>query len=790
MRNGVASFTRGSQLFETFSLLFAAGLKPILWVVGIAFTASITWSIAMKLGGTNRYLCAMHAFAAAWHWMEFSGDKPLHLAPPGLPPITLPMRDALSFQPMIDAWQRLITLFHEGAIRGAILAAPATIVYTRFAQRLGDRAAQRKHKRGATLASRDELLQLVRAYNQDDGRSERKESYKRLFGSGWELKAPLVSEADLVAAGMYVPYKIADIPYPWRSEQAHTMLVGTTGTGKSTILKDLVRQLRARHARAVLFDLTGSFIEHFYNPDTDIILNPFDTRCPHWSIFHDATCKEDFTSAAEALVPHDGGAAEPFWVQAARLLFVETCIELQRLGRGTNDALYEELMTAPLKHLHKLVESTVAGPLTDTDAKRMAESVRAVFNTNATALECLPSDGTRFSIREWVGDTDSTGSILFVSARYAQLPTVRTLLTLWLNTAITTIMSGTTSPRDVKMWFLFDELGALHRLPAIEAGLQTARNYGGAFVLGVHTIAKLRDTYGDKIADTLGSPTRTKVMLATPDYGSAKWCSDYIGSSEWQQMDEGWSYGHNNVRDAVTLTPRRQLEPLVLPETIMNLPSLTGFLKLSEGLPAAPVKLTFEKYASLASGFIARPPRPPRHLLKEDDAGGDEGGRSNTTDVEKAKSKPISDSQMRRRRERAILKLARETGPKHRDAIVAQALQAANSNEPSPPASIDTALTSGLEIAAGGGGARGEGDAQSDPANPGAPTIQRSESEEASEKRATSRDRPADAELKTLTNRTGRDDVEDLTKIEARQDYGDGKSDRERSDDEPEIGGW
>ncbi len=113
---------------------------------------------------------------------------------------------------MVEAWHRLSTLLKDGAIRGAIIAFPACFLYLRLAQRLGDRAAQRKHKRGATLASRDKLLQLVRAYNRDAGDSERKETYKRLFGFGWELKAPLVSEADLIAEGMYVPYTIADIP--------------------------------------------------------------------------------------------------------------------------------------------------------------------------------------------------------------------------------------------------------------------------------------------------------------------------------------------------------------------------------------------------------------------------------------------------------------------------------------------------------------------------------------------------------------------------------------------------
>ena len=39
-------------------------------------------------------------------------------------------------------------------------------------------------------------------------------------------------------------------------------------------------------------------------------------------------------------------------------------------------------------------------------------------------------------------------------------------------------------------------LFVLHRLPAIEDGLQTARGFGGAFVLGIHSFAKLSETYG------------------------------------------------------------------------------------------------------------------------------------------------------------------------------------------------------------------------------------------------------------------------------------------------------
>lgn len=197
--------------------------------------------------------------------------------------------------------------------------------------------------------------------------------------------------------------------------------------------------------------------------------------------------------------------------------------------------------------------------------------------------------------------------------------------------AINTLMSLPAVKRDVRMWFLFDELGALHRLPALERALTTGRGFGGAVVMGVHTISKLRDTYGDKIADTLASLARTKLILATPDHNSAKWCSEQIGSGEWRQMEQGMSYGVNNVRDAMTLTPKRQLEPLVLPDDVARLPSLSGWLKLPEGMPAAPITLTYTAYPKVASAFIARD-IPIKRIPLTFDINGAQGGPSQTVE--------------------------------------------------------------------------------------------------------------------------------------------------------------
>jgi len=154
-------------------------------------------------------------------------------------------------------------------------------------------------------------------------------------------------------------------------------------------------------------------------------------------------------------------------VLAARLLFVEMCLKLRAKGSATNEALASELMTADLTQVHKLMRGTIADPLTAPEAARMAESIRAVFNANAKALKLLPRTGPQFSVRDWVESDARDGSMLYISARYIDMSVCSQLLTVWLDTAMNTLMAMERT-RDLRLWFFIDEMGALHRLPALE----------------------------------------------------------------------------------------------------------------------------------------------------------------------------------------------------------------------------------------------------------------------------------------------------------------------------------
>ena len=636
------NFTRGSQLLTHELLMWFAGAKMpvLLWF----FTFCAAWFVIMslKLDEHGFQLICMKLYSMVWSWVDLNPLKRVNvrLASGEIEPTV--MGAVQQIPDVIRAWHVAMRGLLGAFLVSVFSAVPLTIWFVDISRRRGRSILQERHERGAMLVDKQILFNEVSQHNHAKFEEEARLCFPDLTPRQ-VLQLPF---RERKAGGIHHPYVLAGIPYPHRLEQSHTMLIGTTGSGKTTELRSLVAQMRQREDNAVIFDLTGAYVEAFYDPARDTILNPMDRRCPAWSIFNDCRTHSDFTAAAAALIPADGGSSEPFWALAARTLFIEMCIRLQERGEGTNLALSDNLMTADLKRVHRFLANTIADPLTAPEAARMAESIRAVFNTNAQVLRFLHDEGEPFSIRDWITAEKKPGSILFITSNYVDLPMNRALLTLWMDLAINRLMTLPRT-RSLRTWFMFDELGALHKLPAIENGLQTARAFGGAMILGIHSFEKLVEVYGEQGARNLASLARTKLILATADLDTAEQCARYIGNREVRQMDEAYSYGYNNTRDASTLTPRKQVEPLVIADDITNLPSMHGFVKFPDGFPAARIRLQWKDYPQVAEGFVARPDlKPVRSRRGEEvfttDEGGEAGGRDGSLQIVEEVVAPIN----------------------------------------------------------------------------------------------------------------------------------------------------
>ncbi len=488
--------------------------------------------------------------------------------------------------------RRILDTVHARAWLGLWIGSGGILLFALFFWFLGRRMARAHRVRGAEMTTAGALARHV---------------------------TPLSSRLakGLFPAARKSTPRIAGVPWPERAETQHTIVSGTTGSGKTVLISDLVAQIRARGERCILYDKMGSYTRAFFDPARDVLMNPLDARAPRWSPFLEARTPRDFDTMAAALIPQQKDTVDPFWVTAARQLFANGAGVLWKRGVTENSVLVKHLLKTELTALAEAMEGTVAQSIVDPENPKTALSVRAMLTAHLGALECLPDSGVPFSIREWVEREDETG-FLFLTSRGDQHASLRGLISTWLEIAVNALLSlGRDDER--RVWVVLDELPTLHQVPSLQPGLAESRQFGGCFVLGIQVISALRDLYGRNGAETVSGLCGTRVVLAAPDQETARWSAESLGRGEVTEYAEGLSYGASAMRDGVSLTQRREMRPLALPSEIMRLENLHGYLKFPGPWPVARIELDYVKRPRAAESFV---PREDSLILNmKDDAG-------------------------------------------------------------------------------------------------------------------------------------------------------------------------
>ncbi|HEY0747050.1 MAG TPA: type IV secretion system DNA-binding domain-containing protein, partial [Steroidobacteraceae bacterium] len=107
---------------------------------------------------------------------------------------------------------------------------------------------------------------------------------------------------------------LAGIAIPLNDETKHFKLIGTTGTGKSTAIRELLGCAIARGDRAVFADPDGGYLAHFYNRYRgDVVLNPFETESAKWDLFGEISNSFDVEQLASGLIPNSDDASASEW---------------------------------------------------------------------------------------------------------------------------------------------------------------------------------------------------------------------------------------------------------------------------------------------------------------------------------------------------------------------------------------------------------------------------------------------------------------------------------------------
>lgn len=385
---------------------------------------------------------------------------------------------------------------------------------------------------------------------------------------------------------------------PQRAEGQHIELMGDTGTGKTRLIMQLLMQIRERGHSAIVYDPACEFVQRFYDPKTDIILNPLDARCPYWGPSEELRRRAEAKAIAASLYQPTTDKKGEFFTETPQKIFAHL------LTFGPTPQELVEWMANP-DEIDRRVQNTEMAMMIAKGAQQQRNGVLASLGLIADSLRMLPKKETaesHWSATEWA---EHRKGWIFLTSKPSEREALRPLHSLWIDLLVLRLLN---EPKESQhpVWFVLDELASLQRLPQLHTAITENRKSKNPLVLGFQGKAQLEMIYGHLAEVMLSQPT-TKIFLRTTEPKAAEWVSNAIGKIEIERLRETHSTG---LRAGNNFSIERQVEPLVLDSEISGLPDKHAFLKLGNHV----ARFSFE-YRNILATQPAFVPRP----LEDDD---------------------------------------------------------------------------------------------------------------------------------------------------------------------------
>jgi type IV secretory pathway TraG/TraD family ATPase VirD4 len=402
------------------------------------------------------------------------------------------------------------------------------------------------------------------------------------------------------------------IPIPWKAENRHFLIIGRPGTGKTTLLNQVLEKLRAREEKVIVYDFKGDYLSTFYDPSKDFIFNPLDIRCMNWCLFSEIEMIPDIDSIATSMIP-PSYREDKFWTDAARDIFSSILHYLTITGNRTNQAIWELVSYTEPQMLQLMEDAVMQGVEPARKAlgylqgfgqgSKVASDTLSTMRQYTNCFLYMKHLGNEFSIKKWL-DEDGA-SFLFVS-NYANLrDTLKPILSLLIDLAMKHILSMH-EDIDRRRFIIIDEFASLQRLTTIVQALEQGRSKGASLWLALQDISQLQKLYGHETAYTISNNCNTILSFAVSDPNSQEYLSRLFGETEILETDESLSMGPSDMRDGLTLQRRRRKEPLLLPSQFGILPDFHFYLKMLS-YPVTQSKIQWKGFEKKNQPFTLNP---------------------------------------------------------------------------------------------------------------------------------------------------------------------------------------
>jgi hypothetical protein len=360
----------------------------------------------------------------------------------------------------------------------------------------------------------------------------------------------------------------AMIRIPERAEAQHVQIIGDTGAGKTTIMLQILRQIKHRGDSAIVYDPAREFVRRFYDPKNgDVILNPLDKRCPYWGPAEELRRRSEAKALAVSLFQSPQDKKGEFLIESPQKIFAFL------MAYGPTPEELVKWMSDP-EEIDRRLKGTEHAHLIDPKAHQQRAGVLGSLGLVADSLRLLPKKGHgngEWSATEWA---ETRQGWIFITSLPAEREALRPLQSLWIDLLVLRLLNEEKDGQK-RAWFVLDELASLQKLPQLHRAITENRKSKNPVILGFQGKSQLEYLYGH-LAEVMLSQPATSVWLKTKEPTAGEWVSRFIGKVEIERLRETHFDGSRSGRNFAL---DRQVEPLVMESEISGLADLHAYMK-------------------------------------------------------------------------------------------------------------------------------------------------------------------------------------------------------------------